>query len=470
VDDPAAEVTTPGPQSAAGETLDELRRYLFFVPGRPNEGAMRCGQPPATCEQDQPMKVRWWVCSLLFLTWLVSYIDRSVMAMALPLIGSEFALSPTVMGVVISAFFIGYGSMQIPGGIIADKIGPRKAITFGIAAWSAFSVLTGAATSLAKLIGIRVLFGLSEGIHPPAAFKALSAWFPSRERARANGLVMSSNTIGPMLAPVLFAFMTGALGWRVAFYLISLPGFLLAFAVYWYLRDAPAQHSRITPVELAEIGADGRVQRKITFSELLRYRGLWQLFFIYMTWDVTWWGFQAWLPSYLFNVRGFTLMRTGALTALPFAAGFAGVLLAGYVSDRTRRRKSVLVAVLLGNALFMLLAATTTSATSAVIFLTATGFFLPAIQGPFWSLPMDLLPSRVMGYATGFINTGGQIAGVGAPIVIGALIEQTGRYDAGFIFMALSAVLSALLVVTLRETGSRMPAPIAVSPMPGENT
>ena len=110
----------------------------------------------------------------------------------------------------------------------------------------------------------------------------------------------------------------------------------------------------------------------------------------------------------------------------------------------------------------MLLTATASSATSAVIFLAATGFFLPAIQGPFWSLPMDLLPSRVMGYSSGFINTGGQIAGVGAPIIIGALIEWTGQYDAGFLFMALSAAASALLVATLKGTGRRTTA-IAVA-------
>jgi sugar phosphate permease len=412
--------------------------------------------------KESSMKVRWRVCFLLFLTWLMSYIDRSLMPMALPLIGREFGLSPTVLGAVIGAFFIGYGSMQIPGGMIADRIGPRKAITIGIAAWSAFSVLTGAATSLANLIAVRILFGFSEGVHPPAAFKALSAWFHSKERARANGFVMSSNTIGPMFAPILFATITGLLGWRGAFYLISVPGLLIAFAVYWYLRDTPAAHPSVTREELAEIGADGRTQEKMSFSELLRHRALWQLFFIYMTWNVTWWGFQAWLPSYLLNVRGFTLVRTGALAALPFAAGFVGVLLSAYVSDRTGRPKSVLVAVLLGNALCMSLTATATGATSAIIFLTATGFFLPAIQGPFWALPMDLLPLRVMGYSTGFINTGGQIAGVGAPIIIGALIEWSGQYDAGFVFMALSAAASALLVITLKGSG-RPSAALAVA-------
>ena len=405
------------------------------------------------------MKVRWWICFLLFLTWLVSYVDRSLMPMALPLIGQEFHLSPTVMGVVISAFFIGYGSMQIPGGMIADKIGPRKTITFGIASWSVFSVLTGTATSVANLIWVRILFGLSEGMHPPAAFKALSAWFPRTEKARANGLVMSSNTIGPMFAPILFAVVTGAFGWRSAFFLVSFPGFLIALAVYWYLRDKPAEHPHITQSELAEIGGYGETHGKMSFSELLRYRALWQLFFIYMAWDVTWWGFQAWLPSYLLNVRGFTLVRTGVVTALPFAAGFLGVLISAYVSDRSGRRKSVLIAVLSGNALFMLLTATATNATTAVIFLTATGFFLPAIQGPFWSLPMDLLPARVMGYSTGFINTGGQIAGIGAPIVIGGLIELTGQYDAGFYFMALSAGVSAVLVATLKGLESPATAP-----------
>jgi sugar phosphate permease len=396
------------------------------------------------------MKIRWWICFLLFLTWLVSYIDRSLMPMALPLIGQEFHLSPTVMGAVISAFFLGYGAMQIPGGILADKIGSRNSVTLGIASWSVFSVLTGAAGTLANLIWVRILFGLGEGIHPPAAFKALSAWFPTRERSRANGLVMSSNTLGPMIAPILFASLMAAFGWRTAFYLVSIPGFLVAMAVYWFLRDDPSQHPEMSERELAEIGPGDSSTARISFSELIRYRALWQLFFVYMTWDVTWWGFQAWLPSYLLKVRGFSLVNTGALSALPFAAGFLGVLAAAYVADRTGRRKAVLVVVLLGNALFMLLTATAPTATLAVVFLTATGFFLPSIQGPFWSLPMDLLPSRVMGYASGLINTGGQIAGVGAPVVMGALIQWTGHYDAGFIFMAISAAVSALLTAALK--------------------
>jgi len=87
-----------------------------------------------------------------------------------------------------------------------------------------------------------------------------------------------------------------------------------------------------------------------------------------------------------------------------------------------------------------------------VVFLTATGFFLPAIHGPFWSLVMDLLPSRVIGSSSGFLNTGGQIAGIASPVIIGALIQLTGHYEAGFTFMALAAGVSAMLVGVLRES------------------
>jgi len=240
-----------------------------------------------------------------------------------------------------------------------------------------------------------------------------------------------------------------AFGWRMAFYIISVPGFVVALGAYWLLRDRPADHPRVNPEELAEIGNDEQTQRKITFSELLQYPVLWQLFVIYMLWDVTWWGFGAWLPSYLFKVRGFSMAHTGWVTAMPYAAGFIGVSVAGWISDRTGRRKTVLAVVLVGIAVFLVLTAIAPNVTTAVICLTAAGFFLPAVHGPFWALPMDMLPSRVMGYAAGFVNTGGQIAGIASPIVIGALIQWTGSYYAGFIFMAISATISALLVATL---------------------
>ncbi|MHB1652757.1 MAG: MFS transporter [Desulfitobacteriaceae bacterium] len=415
------------------------------------------------------MKIRWWVAVVLFLTWLMSYIDRTLMPMALPFIGKEFNLNPTVMGIVISSFFIGYGLMQIPGGMIADKFGPRKVITLGVTFWSVFSILTGMANGLTSMIWTRIFFGVGEGMHPPGSWKMISTWFKPVERARANSLMMASNMVGPALAPIFFAAVMGAFGWRQAFYLLSIPGFLIAFIAYWYLRDKPVEHPKVTREELTEIGTDdesrsnGKMQEKIPFSELLKYKPLWQLFFIYMTWDVTWWGFLSWLPTYLYTARGFTLMKTGVIAALPFVAGLIGMLIAGYISDKIKRRKVVLIPVLLGDALFMLLTATAPNSTMAIIYLTATGFFLSSLYGPFWALPMDLLPARVMGYSSGFINFGGQIAGFTAPIIIGVLVQKTGNFAAGFVFMAIAATVSAIIVATLKEPQKDVPNTSGIS-------
>jgi sugar phosphate permease len=410
------------------------------------------------------MKLRWWICLLIFATWLMSYIDRSLMPMALPLIEREFHLSPIEMGSVMSAFFLGYASMQVPGGLIADRIGPRKAMTLGIAAWSVFTFLTGMASSLINLLCVRVLFGLCEGIHPPAAFKMLASWFMSRERARANGIVMSSNTLGPMIAPLLFAVIVSRFGWRSSFFIVAIPGIVLTLLAYKYLRDKPAEYPGITASELAEIGTDDCSQQKMSFVQLLKWKALWKLFFVYLTWDMTWWGFQAWLPSYLIKERGFKLLGAGVVTSLPFAAGFIGTLLAGYISDRTGRRKSVLIIVLVGNAVFMMLTATAVNVTWAIVFLVATGLFLPAIHGPFWSLTMDLLPSEDIGFCSGLINTGGQIAGILAPFLFGVLIQLTGHYYAGFLSMSVAAGLAALFVATLNNSGSSTRAPILPAP------
>ena len=407
------------------------------------------------------MKVRWWVCLFLFVTWVMSYVDRSLMPMAIPFIAREFHISPSVMGVVLSAFFVGYASMQIPGGLIADRLGPRKTVTIGIMAWSLFSLLTGMARNLTQLIWIRIGFGVCEGVHPPATLKMLAAWFPRAERTRASAWMLSSNTIGPMLTPILFASAMAALGWRGAFLAISVPGFLIAIVSYRFLRDHPAMHPKVTAGELAEIGPETQSRAQISIREVVKYKGLWQLFFIYMAWDATWWGFQAWLPSYLFD-RGFTLVKTGMAAALPYAAGFAGMLISAHVSDRLRNRRAVLITVLLGNAICMLLTSRAPSNALAVIFLTATGFFLPAIHGPFWSLPMDLLPSHVIGASAGFINTAGQIAGLASPVIIGALVQSTGAYEWAFLFMALSAALSAFLVMTLQEQPKVTAEPVEV--------
>ena len=109
-----------------------------------------------------PWKRRYWVLAVVFCAYLMCYMDRMVMASAIPFIAKDLSLSPIVMGQVLSSFFIGYALMQIPGGVLADVLGPRAVLSASVVWWSAMTALTGAAPGLTALILIRILFGVGE--------------------------------------------------------------------------------------------------------------------------------------------------------------------------------------------------------------------------------------------------------------------------------------------------------------------
>ena len=173
--------------------------------------------------------------AVVFVVWLVSYLDRMVMSTAIPYIADDFNLSASEMGVVMSAFFAGYALFQIPGGILSDRFGARKVLVFAIAWWSIFTLFTGYASSLIGLVLIRICFGIGEGIGPAATWKSLAVWTPASERGRANSIMMSTNSLGPALAPLFVVAIMSYWGWRAVFHYLSIPGFLLCIWVWFTL-------------------------------------------------------------------------------------------------------------------------------------------------------------------------------------------------------------------------------------------
>ena len=151
-------------------------------------------------------KARYTVLTLIWLAWLLSFLDRMVMSVSLPYIGKDLNLDTTQQGLIISAFFIGYAAFQIPGGLLADKFGSRKIMAIGIAWWSVFTSLTGAVLTLPLMLAVRFFFGIGEGCFPSASWKMISTYFPSKERGRATAIQSTVNTLGPALAEMLAGF------------------------------------------------------------------------------------------------------------------------------------------------------------------------------------------------------------------------------------------------------------------------
>ena len=401
-------------------------------------------------------KARYTVLSLIWLAWLLSFLDRMVMSVSLPFIGRDLNLDTTQQGLIISAFFVGYAAFQIPGGFLADRFGARKIMAIGIAWWSVFTSLTGMVFTLPLMLAVRFLFGIGEGCFPSASWKMISTYFPSKERGRATAIQSTVNTLGPALAVIVAASIIGAFGWHMVFIVLGIPGLLIAAGIYFFTRDNPKDHPSITQQDLDELAADGTLTDKpveaVPFKDVLKMPVLWQMAAIWFLFDITFWGFSTWLPSYLITVREFSLAKTGVMAAIPFLFGAGGTLLGGYVSDKCKsQRKWLYMVTAVIAAGFLYMTYTVESADMAVVYQCISALFMFFAMAMFWGILMDTIPNKIMGRASGIVNFGGQMAGVVSAPVMGFLIKASGgSYDSAFIFMIVALVASAVVTFTVK--------------------
>lgn len=407
-------------------------------------------------------KTRYTVLLLIWLGWLFSFLDRMVMSISLPFIGRDLNIDPAEQGMIISAFFIGYAAFQIPGGFFSDKFGARKVMAVAITWWSIFTSLTGMVFTLPLMLLVRFLFGIGEGCFPTASWKMISNYFPSKERGRATAIQSSVNTLGPALAVVVAAGIIAAFGWHMVFIILGIPGLVIAALMYYFCQDNPKDNPRITANELKELEHDHE-QNDVKFDEIIPFKKivtqgvLWKMAATWFLFDITFWGFSTWLPSYLMTVREFSLAKTGLLAALPFLCGTVGTLLGGWYSDKFKNSRKVgyiLAAIISAGFLYMTF--TVASANSAVIFQCISALFMFFAMGLFWGILMDTIPSNIMGRASGIVNFGGQMAGVVSPVIMGYLIKVSGgSYDSAFIFMIVALIASAAVVTSVVNKGAK---------------
>lgn len=395
------------------------------------------------------------VLGVLATAYLLCYAARMMMASAIPFIAREFDLDPLAMGGLLSAFFLGYAVMQIPGGFLADRFGPRRMLLATVVGWSVLTALTGVATSLAGLIVIRVLFGASEGPFPSAAAKTLSSWFPAGELGRANGLMLAATQIGASLAPSIVAILVVAWGWRSAFIGLLVPGLALAVVIWACVGDYASKSRRHAPA------SEDRQSVADIFAALRRPAVAWCFVAAFFS-NLATWGLMNWLPTYLLESRGFSATRMGLLAAVPSLAGALGYALGGVISDKwfERRRQIPIIVGLVLSAGCVYLAASAASGEATVAYLAAAFFFLLATDLGVCTLPLVIVPREAVGSSFGVINTAAQLAGFVSPLLVGGLLRLTERDFAVvfqcFVGFLLLAALAAAFVRQREPTTLRM--------------
>src|SRR5512137_646667 len=195
------------------------------------------------------MRYRNRVLTLLFFLSIITYIDRVCIGVASPRMQEELGITPSKWGLVLGAFAISYAAFELPSGALGDRIGPRKVLMRIVLWWSAFTSLTGAATSYIHLLVCRFLFGAGEAGAYPNSSCAIAQWFPFAERARAQGGVWMASRLGGAIAPLIVVPLQAQLGWRNVFYIFGAIGVVWAAGWYLWFRDRPEQKRGVNASE-----------------------------------------------------------------------------------------------------------------------------------------------------------------------------------------------------------------------------
>ncbi|WP_176598453.1 MULTISPECIES: MFS transporter [Sphingobium] len=396
------------------------------------------------------------VIAVLFTTYLICYLDRLVMASAIPFIAKDLHFSATESGAVMSAFFAGYALMQIPGGILTDRFGPRRILTCAILLWSVFTALTALATSLVSLVVVRILFGITEGAAPSAVSKAVRIWAPGQV-GRVNGLLLGATQLGPALAPLFVAALISDWGWRGVFFSLLVPGLILAALVFRVVRDRrndgaaqPDHETRVKPLPAERSG----------LAHILRCQPiLWSVGCAIFA-SVANWGMMSWIPTYLLTRFGLSIKDMGIAAAMPFLTAAIGYYLGGHIGDRlfpNRRGLPIAIGLFLASlaTLSLTVASTVFAATAAFMLIY---FFLSIALSCLFSLPLAVMPAPLVATSFSVVNGGAQLGAFLAPISIGAILDGS-RGNFTLVFATLMIVLAigatmALLIRPERQDGS----------------
>ena len=353
------------------------------------------------------MNRRQLVLGLIWLMMFVAYFDRINITVAGPAIVKALDLAPSSFGLILAAFTFGYALMQIPGGVLADRFGSRPLLIFALVFWSVFTGLTGLATSFAALIVVRVLFGLGEGLENGAQFKLIGDYFPSRERSSANAVFLTALSLGPAVAAPIAAWLVVHVGWQQLFFWFTLPGLLVASLLFVLLPRTP------TPAALQPAALQPARTPSSGWGKALRNGPSWLAFAAYLCFNIAFWGFIGWMPSYLNTSRHIALAQLGFVASTPYLWGFAGTIVVGWLgSTLFARHRPALVGVgylLAGASLYLAFSADTVG--QSITGLSCAAFFLYGGFGPFWAIALDLIAADMRGSFTGFVNFGGQIGG-----------------------------------------------------------
>ncbi|MEO8097554.1 MAG: MFS transporter [Acidobacteriota bacterium] len=411
-----------------------------------------------------PTRARHVVLWMTVAVYMITYMDRVVLSATTTDMRKELGFDLITMSYIVAAFRWSYALFQVPGGLLGDRVGPRKALTWIVIWWSAFTSLTALAWSSTVMIAVRFLFGVGEAGAFPIATRSLSRWMLATERGFAQGVTHAGSRLGSALTPPLVAYLILHFGWRMPFFVFGALGIVWAISWYVYYRNTPEEHAGVNAAELDLIHAGGAVRKSATGSvpwgKILSSPTLWFLCLMYFCYNYSLSVYVDWFPTYLRESRNMTLAQMGIYASLPLLAGTAGDLLGGWCSDivlkRTRNvnlaRRWVAIAGFLACAAATVPAALTKDVQTSVAFYSLAFFSLEWTVGISWAVPLDI-GGDFAGSVSAFMNMCGNIGGAISATVLGYMVGAFG-WDVPFLVTSGLCGLAAVLYLKIDATKS----------------
>jgi MFS transporter, ACS family, D-galactonate transporter len=385
----------------------------------------------------------WIVVALLAISSFINYVDRGNLSIAAPMLKDELSISPSQLGLLLSAFFWTYACLQLISGWLVDRLNVNWVFAAGFFLWSAATAVTGIVHTFTALFVLRLLLGMGESVAFPSYSKIIALNFPPERRGFANSLLSTGLVLGPGFGMLFGGLLMARFGWRSFFVFLGLISLL--WLVPW-LVFMPKKH-HVAPVDSTGVP---------TLLEFLSLRSAWGTCIALFCGNYLNYFLITWLPFYLVRQRNFSMDRMAKIGGLAYLLGGCFSMLSGWLSDRwiisgatpTLARKSFAGGGLAVSGIFVGLTVISGPKLAAVMIILGVIFFGVTASNT-WAVTQALAGPKAAGRWTGFQCFVGNLSGMAAPAITGYVLQRTGQFYWAFAIVTAIALIGAASYIFL---------------------
>ena len=414
--------------------------------------------------------LRWWIVGLICLGTIINYLARNSLSVLAPVLEKKLSFSPEQYSYIVASFQVGYTVMQAVCGYVLDFLGLKLGFAVFAVLWSGANMLHGLATGWVSLACFRGLLGLTEAAAIPAGIKAISEWFPAKERSVAVGFFNAGTSLGALLAPPLVIWVLVQSSWQTAFLVTGSLG--LIFALLWWLFYRPPKEHRLLGdqerdyIVAGQPSQAGTEQRKPPpVLEILSSSRFWGIAIPRFLAEPAWQTFNAWIPLYLADERHMDLKGIAIFAWLPFLAADLGGIFGGYLSPLVMRYfklkliPSRIAGIVLGAILMIGPGCIGLAADPylAIALFCIGGFAHQMISALLNTLSADVFEPHEVATANGLTGTAAWTGGLSFTLIVGALATKIG-WAPLFASLAVFDMIGAVVVITLLRGAAKRSA------------